>query len=293
MRMGTKLILAAWVAAGFVQTGTAADNKPELKDQKEKVSYSIGMNIGQNLKRGGYEVDVDVLSGAIKDVLADKEPKMTEQQAREVMNAYNQELRTKREEERKKSAEKNKAEGDKFLAENKTKPGVKVLEVAQPDGTKVEMQYKVLTEGSGSLPGSNDTVTVNYRGTLLNGKEFDSSAKRGQPAKFQVNRVIRGWTEAMQKMKVGSKWELYIPSTLAYGDFGSGPNIEPGSTLIFEVELLGTEAAQPPPPAQPLTSDIIKVPSAEELKKGAKVEILKAEDVERQLREATNKPAKK
>jgi FKBP-type peptidyl-prolyl cis-trans isomerase FklB len=155
------------------------------------------------------------------------------------------------------------------------------------------MQYKVITEGTGAMPKSNDTVTVNYRGTLVNGKEFDSSTKHGdKPAKFQVNRVVRGWTEALQMMKAGSKWEVYIPSALAYGDKGN-PSIEPGSTLIFEVELLGADVpAPPPPPAQPLTSDIIRVPSAEELKKGAKIEVIKAEDLEKLTNSATKKPEK-
>ena len=201
----------------------------------------------------------------------------------------------KREEERRKTAEKNKKEGEAFLAENKKKPGIKTLDVKLPDGTTAEMQYKVITEGTGAIPKSNDTVTVNYRGTLINGKEFDSSAKHGgQPAKFQVNRVVRGWTEALERMKAGSKWELYLPSSLAYGDQGYGPNIEPGATLIFEMELLGMEAPPPPPPpAQPLTSDIIRVPSAEELKKGAKIEVIKPEDLEKLTNAAAQKPEKK
>ena len=145
------------------------------------------------------------------------------------------------------------------------------------------MQYKVITEGTGAIPKSNDTVTVNYRGTLINGKEFDSSAKLGPAGQVPGQpRVVRGWTEALQMMKAGSKWELYLPSTLAYGDHGYRPNIEPGATLIFEMELLGSEAPPPPPPpAQPLTSDIIRVPSAEELKKGAKIEVIKPEDLEK------------
>ncbi len=135
------------------------------------------------------------------------------------------------------------------------------------------------------MPKSNDTVTVNYRGTLVDGKEFDSSAKNGAPLKRAANQLIRGWTEALQMMKVGSKWELYLPSTLAYGDRAAGPLIEPGSTLIFEMELLGIDTPQP------LTSDIIRVPSAEELKAGAKIEVLKPEEVEKQTKAATNKPA--
>jgi FKBP-type peptidyl-prolyl cis-trans isomerase FklB len=132
-------------------------------------------------------------------------------------------------------------------------------------------------------------VSVNYKGTLINGKEFDSSAKHGgQPAKFGVKGVIPAWTEALQMMKVGSKWELYVPSSLAYRDYGSGPMIEAGATLIFEIELLGAETPPPPTPPQPLTSDIIRVPSAEELKAGSNIQVLKPEDVERLTREATN-----
>jgi FKBP-type peptidyl-prolyl cis-trans isomerase FklB len=279
------------LAAGLTWTCIAAD--AELKDEKSKVSYGIGMNIGQNLKRSGFEVDVDILAGAIKDAVADKTPKMTETEAREVIMAYQQGIRAKREEERGKIAEANRKTGDAWLAENKKKEGVKVKEVTLPDGTKAELQYKVLKEGTGASPGANDNVTVEYRGTLIDGKEFDSSAKHGQPGKFSPSRVIPGWREALQMMKPGAKWQLFIPAQLAYGDAGQGPVIEPGSTLLFDVELVSVEAVQPPPPAQPLTSDIIRVPSAEELKKGAKVEVLKAEDVERQMREATNKPAAK
>ena len=156
------------------------------------------------------------------------------------------------------------------------------------------MQYKVITEGTGATPKTSDTVTVNYRGTLISGKEFDSSAKRPQPSKFPVTGVVKGWTEALQMMKVGSKWELYLPSDLAYGDRGFGQNIEPGTMLIFEMELLGIEAPATPAaaptaamskPSQPLTSDIIRVPSAEELKKGAKPEVIKAEDVDKQIKQ--------
>ena len=163
------------------------------------------------------------------------------------------ESRSKQEELGRQTAEKNKKAGEAFLAENKNKPGVKTHPVSLPGGVTAEMQYKVITEGTGATPKSNDTVTVNYRGTLISGKEFDSSTKRGnKPAKFPVNRVVRGWTEALQMMKVGSKWELYLPSSLAYGDKGYGPSIEPGSTLIFEMELTGIEAQAPPAaPAAP------------------------------------------
>src|SRR5262249_19838059 len=159
-----------------------------------------------------------------------------------------------------------------FLAENKKKPGVKTHSVTLADGTTAEMQYKVITNGTGEMPKSNDIVVVNYKGTLINGKEFDSSAKHGGPLKRPANSLIRGWTEAVRRMRVGSKGELSVPSALAYGDRAAGPDIEPGATLIFEMELTGIEVPPPPPaPAQPLTSDIIRVPSAEELKKGAKI----------------------
>jgi hypothetical protein len=168
---------------------------------------------------------------------------------------------------------------------------VKTQTVTLPDGKTAEYQYKVLAEGSGESPKSNDIVTVNYRGTLIDGKEFDSS-KPGSPLKRAANQLIRGWTDALQMMKPGAKWELYLPSTLAYGDAGTR-GIEPGSTLIFNVELLSEEAPAPPPaPREPLTSDIIKVPSAEELKKGAKIEVIKAEDVAKEIQKQSNNAAK-
>src|SRR6266478_6375762 len=185
MKIGLRLILSACFGVAFLQAAVAADDKPALKDEKEKVSYAIGMNVGNNLKRGGYEIDVEILAGAIRDMLAGTEPKLNETQAREALNGYQKELSAKRDEERKKSAEKNKKEGEAWLAENKKKTGVKVQEVKMPDGTMAELQYKIISEGTGPIPKSNDTVSVNYRGTLISGKEFDSSAKHGQPGKFQ------------------------------------------------------------------------------------------------------------
>src|SRR5205823_1966336 len=155
--------------------------------------------------------------------------KLTEPQSQEAIMAYQKEAQGK-------ASEKNKKEGEAFLAENKKKPGVKTQTVTLPDGTTAEMQYKVITEGTGGSPKSNDTVTVNYRGTLINGKEFDSSAMTG-PLKRPANTLVKGWIEALQMMKAGSKWELYLPAALAYGDRG-GRGIEPGSALIFEMELV-------------------------------------------------------
>lgn len=265
--MGLGLSLA------IVVPSARAQDKQAFKDEKEKASYAVGVNFGGTIKNAGFEVDVEVVAEGMRDVLAGKEPRLTTAEAREVILAYQKASMTK-------TADKNTKEGEAFLAENKKKEGVKVHTIALADGKTADLQYKVLKEGTGTTPGSNDVVTVHYRGTLIDAKEFDSSAKRGQPAQFPVNRVIRGWTEALQLMKVGSKWELYIPATLAYGDQGR-PSIPPGSTLIFEIELLNAEASQPPAPAQPLTSDIIRVPSQEELKKGAQIEVIKPEDLEK------------
>ena len=294
--VGAVVLLGVQAFAQNPAPPAAPANAPALTPQQEKEnwSYAIGMNIGNGIKRGAVDLDLDVVMKAIKDVIAGREPKMTDQQAQEAWRGYQMAARKKQEEVRQQQSEKNKKEGEAFLAENKKKPGVKTLEVALPSGEKAEMQYKVITEGTGPIPKSNDTVTVNYKGTLINGKEFDSSAKHGgQPAKFQVNRVVRGWTEALQHMKSGSKWQLFIPSSLAYGDQGFGPSIEAGATLVFDIELVGAESPAPPPPPQPLTSDIIRVPSAEELKKGAKIEVIKPEDLHKYTNAAAQKEEKK
>ncbi len=286
MRIGLGLILAAGLGLALVQApARAADDKPAFKDDKEKASYAVGMSFGNMLKRSNMDIDLDVAVAAMKELLAGKEMRLNDMQVNEAIRGYQQEARRK-------VAEKNKKEGAAFLAENKTKAGVKILTVSLSPTNKVDMQYKVVTEGTGPQPGSNDTVTVKYRGTLINGKEFDNSEKRGQPAKFRVNGVVRGWTAALEQMKVGSKWELFIPSELAYGDMGN-PSIDPGAMLIFDVELLGTEPPAPVAPPQPLTSDIIKVPSAEELKKGAKIEVIKPEDAARMAKEEEKKKAEK
>ncbi len=293
MRIVLKMGLVAGLGLVITQLALAAEEKPaaaSFKDDKEKASYAIGMSIGKNLERSSLDVDVDVLAAALKEVQAGKPLKLTDMEAQQAIRSYQAESQ-------KKIAEKNKKIGEAFLEANKTKPGVKTHMVTLPDGTQAEMQYKVITEGSGSSPKSNDVVTVNYRGTFIDGKEFDSSAKHNQPLKRPANALVRGWTEALQMMKPGAKWELYLPSSLAYGDMGnrmSNPPIEPGTTLIFEMELVSFEAPQAPPPTQPLTSDIIKVPSAEELKKGAKIEVIKAEEAAKlAAQSATNGAAKK
>jgi FKBP-type peptidyl-prolyl cis-trans isomerase len=282
------MLLVACLATATFQRVNAADEKPPFKDEREKASYAVGIFVGNQIKRSNMDVDLNVVLGAINDVLGGKELRLTDMQASEAVRSYQQEARRK-------IAEKNKKEGEAFLAENKKKSGVQIKSVALPDGTTAELQYKVITQGTGEIPKSNDTVSVNYKGTLINGKEFDSSFKRGQPAKFMVNRVVKGWTAALEMMKVGSKWELYLPSSLGYGDMGNA-SIEPGSTLIFEVELLAIEPPPTAPPSTPLTSDIIKVPSADELKKGAKIEVIKAEDAAKQAQtnsQKNEKPDKK
>ena len=212
-----------------------------LTDQKSKLSYALGMNLGTNLRLQGVEIDANVLTQAIKDGLTNSKTLMTEDEARNTLMQWQTEMRTKQEEKRQQAAGTNKQEGEAFLAANKTKEGVVTL----PSG----LQYKIITPGTGPKPTLTDKVVCNYRGTLINGTEFDSSYKRGQPATFPVGGVIKGWTEALQLMPVGSKWQLFIPSELAYGERGAGGDIPPNSTLIFEVELISIEPAQPP--AQP------------------------------------------
>jgi FKBP-type peptidyl-prolyl cis-trans isomerase FklB len=188
------------------------------------------MNVGQNLKMQGYEINPAVLTKGMKDVLDSIPTLITEEQAQTILMSSQQQIAAKQQEVMKIQAEKNKKEGEAFLAENKKKEGVITL----PSG----LQYKIITNGSGRKPAPTDTVTVNYRGTLIDGKEFDSSFKHGQPATFVLNAVIKGWTEGLQQMPVGSKWNLYIPPDLAYGDRGAANVIPPNATLIFEVELL-------------------------------------------------------
>jgi len=201
-----------------------------LKTQQDKTSYAIGLNIGENLRRDSVSIDPNVLLRGIKDALAGGKPLLTEDELKAAMMALQTDLRNRQEAKMKHAAETNKKEGQTFLASNKTKAGVVTL----PSG----LQYKVITEGSGPKPTAADSVVCNYRGTLLDKTEFDSSYKRGQPATFPVGQVIRGWTEALQLMPVGSKWQLFIPADLAYGERGAGADIGPNATLIFEVELI-------------------------------------------------------
>ena len=243
--------VAAAPKAPTAKTGTAT--KPGtppvliLKTDKAKASYALGMNVGTGLgaklKEQSVEIDQAILLHGVKDALAGGKTLMTEAEARAALTQLSLEVRKKMEEKMKVAAAGNKKEGDEFLAANKTKEGVVTL----PSG----LQYKILTVGTGPKPAATDSVTCNYRGTLINSTEFDSSNKRGQPATFQVNGVIKGWTEALQLMPVGSKWQLFVPAELGYGDRGSGPQIGPGATLIFEVELLSIGSKDKQPEAAP------------------------------------------
>lgn len=208
-----------------------------IKDDKDKVSYSLGVDIGRTLQRLQLDLNQDALSKGITDVLGNKPMAMTDQELQQTLQAFQQkmmqkqqEAMSKKQEEMKAVAEKNKADGKKFLDDNAKKADVKT--------TSTGLQYKVIKEGKGDKPKDTDVVETNYRGTTIDGKEFDSSAKHGSSFSFPVNGVIKGWSEALKMMPVGSKWELYVPSDLAYGDEGYGEDIAPGSTLVFEVELL-------------------------------------------------------
>ena len=209
-----------------------------LKTQKDKVSYALGMNLGTNLHKETVEVDPAIVLRGLKDALASGKMLLTEDEARAVLTQLQTEVRGKQQEKMKVAGEMNKKESVEFLAANRAKDGVVTL----PSG----LQYKILTAGTGPKPTASDTVVCNYRGTLISGTEFDSSYKRGQPASFPVNGVIKGWTEALQLMPVGSKWQLFVPAELGYGDRGAGADIGPGATLIFEVELLSIQSKDKP-----------------------------------------------
>ncbi len=226
-------MLIPWIVVfslGLAASQANAQDTPSLKTQQDKVSYSIGRNIGENLKRQSVDVNQDALAAGIKDALSEGQPLLSDEEVRKVLSEFQQEMRVKAETSMNELGEKNKKEGEAFLSANKKNEGVITL----PSG----LQYKVITEGTGKSPQASDTVTTHYRGTLIDGTEFDSSHKRGEPATFPVGGVIAGWTEALQLMKVGSKWQLFIPSDIAYGARGAGQMIGPHASLIFEVELL-------------------------------------------------------
>jgi FKBP-type peptidyl-prolyl cis-trans isomerase FklB len=223
-----KAYLTTALVLGLAGTVSAAD-APDLKDPKAKTSYAIGVDIGNNFKKNEIEIDPKALAAGFLDSVAGK-PALTEAELKATLDALRQEMMSKMMAKQMEAGTSNKKEGADFLAANAKKEGVKT--------TASGLQYKVIKSGTGKTPKATDTVKTHYHGTLINGEVFDSSVQRGEPVEFPVNGVIPGWQEALQLMKVGDKWQLFVPSELAYGERGAGGKIGPNSTLIFEVELL-------------------------------------------------------
>jgi FKBP-type peptidyl-prolyl cis-trans isomerase FklB len=227
--MAVSILAAVVVLSGSAcarQTTTSAD----LKTDKDKASYAVGLNVGKNLQRESIDVDPAIVEQGIRDALAGGKTLMTDEEVKAAMAGLKAAAQKNQEAKMAQAGDANKKEGEAFLAANKTKEGVVTL----PSG----LQYKILTAGTGPKPTAADSVSCNYKGTLINGKEFDASSKHGGPLTFTVGGVIKGWTEALQLMPVGSKWQLFVPADLAYGQRGAGGDIGPGATLIFEVELV-------------------------------------------------------
>ena len=222
------LFFIIFIAHVFTTNGFAAQKK--LITEKEKISYSIGLSIGTNFKQQKIEIEIDSFTQGIEDAVTGAKQKMTKDEIRQTMEAFQRKMQARVEKDRQAASSNNQVAGEKFLAQNKKRKNVITLVSG--------LQYEVVKKGTGKKPGLTDTVVTHYEGTLINGKVFDSSYKRGQPAEFPVNGVIRGWTEALQLMQQGAKWKLFVPSELAYGSRGAGNAIGPNETLIFEIELL-------------------------------------------------------
>lgn len=234
--MRNKLLLCAAVATTLVGCQPKVEKKElKLETDEQKVSYGIGLMEGKRFKQD-FNVDIEAFTAGLTSSVKDEKPLMTEEEVKTQIQAFGQKLMAKKEADQKAAADKNKTASDAFLAENGKKDGVKT--------TASGLQYKVITEGKGAKPKADETVEVNYKGTLIDGTEFDSSYKRNQSVTFPVGGVIPGWTEALQLMPVGSKFELYIPSDLAYGPGGTGGVIGPNQALVFEVELLDIKKAE-------------------------------------------------
>ena len=224
----TPVLVLAAVAAN---TAAAQPRKEKLDTEKEKFSYALGMDMAKSIQQSNLDADGALVIQGMQDVISGGKPLLTDEEVSKIKTDYVKQMREKMQNQRAADAKANAEKGQKFLDENKAKPGVKT--------TASGLQYEVLTEGTGERPKATDTVTVHYRGTTIDGKEFDSSYKRNEPASFPLNGVIKGWTEGVALMPVGSKYKFYIPAELAYGQMGSPPAIGPSETLIFEVELLG------------------------------------------------------
>jgi FKBP-type peptidyl-prolyl cis-trans isomerase FklB len=225
-----KKFIAIALLLSLLGVSVLAQKKGTPKTQKEKVSYTLGVNIGKNMKMQGIDIDQSFLEQGLKDAFNNAKTAMTEKDMETTMNVFQQEMMAKNQAKQKVVGEQNKKDGEAFLAANKKKEGVTTL----PSG----LQYKVIKMGNGPKPTASQTVKCHYRGSFIDGKEFESSYTRGEPTEFPVGGVIKGWVEALQLMPVGSKWTLYIPSDLAYGENGAGQTIGPNAVLIFELELL-------------------------------------------------------
>ena len=241
-----KLAFILGLSLAFTLGGIAADEATAVKTPKGKMSYGLGMDIGRNITNTLIELDADALAAGLKAVISGGKPLLNEQEAREAMTDFRTQMQAKRadaqkamQEKNKEQGAKNKKDGEAFLAENKKND-------KEVKTTPSGLQYKILKQGTGKIPSGNEKVIAHYRGTLIDKTEFDSSYKRGEPMKFDVHGVIKGWTEALLMMPVGSKWQLFIPSDLAYGDAGRPPTIPPGSTLLFDIELIGIEEPDKP-----------------------------------------------
>lgn len=225
------------------QARAAAGSAAGLATDKQKASYGVGLSIGGNMRNTQLtadDIDLPAVMRGLSDALSNAKPALSEQELQQVMMDFHKQITGRIQDKAKTVGDKNKKEGEAFLAANKTKDGVKTL----PSG----LQYKVLKSGNGPSPGPNDTVKANYKGTLLDGTVFDSSYDRGHPETFPVSGVIKGWTEALQLMKVGDKWQLFVPTNLAYGEHGAGSDIGPNAVLVFDVELLDVSKGENAPP---------------------------------------------
>jgi FKBP-type peptidyl-prolyl cis-trans isomerase len=227
------------LCACFPLSVCLADQKPELTSQHDKESYSIGFQVGTSIKADGVEVSLDRLVEGLKDAVEAKEPRLGQEEMNKLIADLRKRTREAQLKKTQEQSERNLKEGEVFLGENKKKEGVKTTESG--------LQYRIIKEGDGPLPKATDTVTVQYKGTFIDGKEFYSSYQRNKTEKFKVSGVIKGWTEALQLMKVGSKWQIFVPSELAYGQGGQPPRIPPSSVLIFEIELVSIENKETPP----------------------------------------------
>ena len=232
LRLFAVMIMLTYLAGCAPEEASSAAEL-KLDTPKNRISYTIGVNIGQDFKSQNMDVDPDLLLMGLKDTLSGKELQLTEEEMVQEIQNFQQEMQAKMAAEMEEKAAENKASGEAFLAENAKQEGVVVTESG--------LQYKIIEPGQGDSPGPADVATVHYRGTLIDGTQFDSSYDRGQPASFPVGGVIAGWSEALQLMKPGAKWQLVIPAELAYGERGAGQDIGPNSTLLFDVELISVE----------------------------------------------------